>query len=272
MKFLKSALIFVILLSVLLCSSCDILSNDIKICEELAKQTLTSLFSFNYTEHFSLFQTEIINAMIIDEYFTPYGFTYDQALAKIDETAKDCMAFNDVKFEIEVESVSFSPALKEDFLEYNKSVFEELNLDISKVSSIALCTFKSFRAIYNDTFYLTNLDYVKSIRLYKYDGRWYVDRRYLDDDLPIDLLESDKDTNPGVAYKTKSASGVIQSIEYGYINLGDELYFLTENASDFLPGDRVTITYYYFSAIFKKLSDNSTALLHCVTSINKTDK
>lgn len=274
-KFLFSITIIALLIcTIITCASCNITESDTETCETIAEQAIASLLTLDYSTHFSFFQKEFFDVMV-QEQMSMLGYSYDDALIKLDQTIKDSAGFSSARAELQIGNVDTSLELLTEYKEENANAFASVGLDINKVQAVRKYYFKSIRAYFNDIFYGTDEDFddfYKSVTLYKYDGKWYVDRRYLDDDLSIDLLESDKKAGKGVAYKTKTITGTIESIEYGYVNLGGDKYFLVRDSADeFVPGIKVSIVYYDLGWYARRISDDSQARICSSASITNLE-
>lgn len=248
---------------------------DIDLTEDVGAQLygqwLLSLGTFDYSMHFELFQKELLDDTVYKD-FADTGLTPDEAYKKIRKVAAETSGVKDCRVDYYVSDIRIND---EETVNYYRENWESLRLRhyIEKVEDIeAFATYyvENSALYFNELFYIDDIDFGDyDMICYKYEGNWYVDSDYLDDDLSIDLVQSD----PGEDgyYKERSSSGVIESIESGYIKLeGSERYYLMpESIKDIAVGDTVTIHYYSIGIECKRISDGAICKLGTAFMVEK---
>ncbi|MBQ4140564.1 MAG: hypothetical protein IJD70_04420 [Clostridia bacterium] len=241
---------------------------------QLYGQWLISLATCNYSMHFELFQKELLDLTVYKD-FEKLGYGTDEAYKKIDKTARDTLGvkFETCRIDYTVTDIKIND---EETVNYYREHWNSLMIHdyVSSIDDIeAFATYYVENNVINfgDLFCIDDIDWEDPDMIcYKYKGRWYVDYSYLDDDLSIDLLESYE--GDGHYYKEKADSGTVQSIESGYINLGDKYYYLMpEGENDIAVGDEVIIKYRSVDLECKRVSDGSKCRLAVATSVTKGD-
>jgi hypothetical protein len=89
----------------------------------------------------------------------------------------------------------------------------------------------------------------------------------LEDDLSLDLLQSDKESGEGY-YELNSIFGQVEKIENGYAVLYSTDYFLIKDA-DINVGDFVRITYYNMGLDAVRVSDGERCNINVIAKVEK---
>ncbi len=248
---------------------------DIDLTEDVGAQLygqwLLSLGTFDYSMHFELFQKELLDETVYKD-FSDSGFTPEEAYQKIRKVAAETSGVKDCRVDYYVSDIRIND---EETINYYRDNWESMRIRhfIEKVEDIeAFATYyvENSAIYFNDMFYIDDIDFGDfDMICYKYKGTWYVDSDYLDDDLSIDLVQSD----PGEDgyYKEKSNFGVVESIESGYIKLegSDRYYLVPESINDISVGDTVTVNYYSIGIECKRITDGANCKLGTAFMIEK---
>ena len=109
-------------------------------------------------------------------------------------------------------------------------------------------------------FWVDPLDVTTEFYAYEYEGQWYLDTAsVLEDDLCMDLLQSDPDSSP--FYQSLTCRGTVTALDHEYLYMnGLVLQIRNVTLPDGLQvGDTVTVTYHGLGVSF--LSEESDGLI-----------
>lgn len=227
---------------------------------KLAGQWFLSVYCLDYGIHFPLFPDEVIDERIMYE-IRKEGLTYEQALEKINRTANDTAGFEHLNLSLHLVS---NVLLTGSNLEEYRRQFAEYHpdsMDANEITAVRKFQFsEENQVIVDGRFFMDPLDVPTGFYAYEYNGQWYLDTQSsLEDDLCIDLLQSDPGSS---AYdKTQTQTGVITALDEDYLYMNG----LAFQIRDVTPpdgiqvGDTVTVTYHGLGASF--LAEESDGLV-----------
>ncbi len=229
-------------------------------CLLLAGEYFTSLVSFDYESHFSLFPAPLVEKKIIRE-FEKIGISYEQGVKKINSVASEVYGFGECHISyrpaglVEWNSRTDAAAFGQELQGYTGWFENDCEITIGEIEAIRIYHFEDMTVDFGAGIVSTMaLDY-SDLRFYRYRSEWHLWPSLIENDMSIDLVQADKD---GIL-KTETVSGTIASINDGYITLldnpegafdgfenngaSDKIYFVrnTENLS---VGMQTEITYY----------------------------
>ena len=159
----------------------------------------------------------------------------------------------------------------DEFLEY----YDLCGLDPDKVSQVMCLSQISSSLTANGVYDLGPIGY-DTFWFFKYDGTWYPGPSLMDDDMSVDLVQSDPENTQQYWYKISVITGTVEDIRNGYLYLSEEMSmaFCMRNvpsAKDYSPGDPVILRYYAIEYTSKDLSTERTTELHAVVDIQPYD-
>ena len=234
------------------------------IFSEMFGQWLVSQLAFDYEQHFALFDEEYLNKTLY-RVFEQGGLTAAEANQKIAQVAADVIGFTDYRVEYTILDIKNTRELLQEYKDKYKTRFEKAELDVNRIEEVCEYTFEEVNIYYNDIF--MNRSYISGIIFYKYNGEWYISPDMLEDDLSLDLLESDKASGEGY-YELRYMSGQVEKIENGYAVLDSTNYFLIKNA-DINVGDYVRIAYYCVNSSAIRVSDGEQCNINVIAKAEK---
>ena len=227
---------------------------DIDECSDLFGQWMTAVGTFEYSQMLDLFREEMLAVSLYPE-FESTGLTPIQAMQKAEDVARDMLPVINTRAKYTFSEIKIGgDDIINEYLEYDKNAFEYCGIDAEKVENAAKIKLSEAKAIYNDTFYLDIIEaYGEEYYFFKYDGRWYCESLMIEDDLCIDLLLSEKDSNDGF-YRKGMVAGEVTKIIENYLYIDNEVYF-SKDLYGISVGDTVQIEFYKFGAEFKGCAD-----------------
>lgn len=211
---------------------------------ELFSHWLSTQYSFDYRQHFTLFQPEFV-----EEGFTsqaiPQGYNYESALAQIEEVAS--VAFQNFRYELAFTLTGIEDSTElylssQKYQSFPKS-FARVGLDVEKVSQVRTYHFENFFCLLNGRF-INDLDAGSTISfvIYCYDGVWYALPQYMENDLSVDMLGPNLDNLIG----EETVGGIVTEVgEHYFILYGQDAY-CTADGTDVRVGDFVEVVRYKF--------------------------
>ena len=227
---------------------------------KLAGQWFLSVYCLDYGIHFSLFPEEVIAERLTPD-FDKGGYTYETAIQKINRTAGDLADLQHLNLSLhlvtnELLTGSNLEEYRRQFAEYHPD-----SVDANRITTVRKIRFSGENQVIVDgRFFMDPLDVPTGFYAYEYNGQWYLDTQSsLEDDLCIDLLQSDPDSSS--FYKPLTHTGVITALDdqYLYMN-GLALQIRNVTLPDGLQvGDTVTVTYHGLGMTF--LSEESDGLI-----------
>ena len=193
-------------------------------------QWLASLYTLDYGDHFPLFYESFVQEMFIKE-AVRYGQNYTGAIDRMDSAAANLFPVDNVSLKLSLEEntllageelaayLSAKPAYKTDWGFYPEQITAVRRVRVSGGLDIdGFSPFDSVGEIMGEPFYL-----------YEYEGKWYLDETFMDDDLSLDLLGTGK-TDSGF-YKMKTAKGKVVAVDDTYLYLDTGYAFRIDGAS-----------------------------------------
>jgi hypothetical protein len=201
-----------------------------------------SVLSFNYGQHFSLFQEEFVKESFITEALE-CGYGYEEALERIKEVSSKAFKFKNVEISFDIVSQydstdDFRPG--KDISSSYISSFKRCGLDAGKVSKAITYKIGNLCVLINDRFSADRVDGdILDFIVYQYEEKWYVYPTLMEDDMSIDMLGKNVDYLIG---ENESYGYVTEVGEY-YIIL-DDVAFLTDTKVDVSVGDYLHIIYF----------------------------
>ncbi len=216
-------------------------------CVVLFGQFCSAIFDFDYRNHFRLFPQLLVDAKFT-AVLSEKGISFEQALTNIEQTAEKVAGYREVSFSYTVDHYDAYFPESEGYaalFDGYESCFEEAGVEISAITEVRIYYFK-------DVFYTIGGEYMQevttiwdrglSFSFYQYDGKWNVWPNTIDDDISIDLAQSEE----GKGYlKQLQITGTVQAVEGDYFSLGGtERYFAPEEVRMLQPGQQVHLTYY----------------------------
>ena len=236
---------------------------------EMLGQWLISMCTFDYSQHFPLFAEEFFQKQVYPE-IEKLNMTKEQAYQKMADVAGDVMGFQNCRAEYQILNIESSPELLQEFKEMYTPNFASVGLDVNQIEEVCRYRLSDVTVVYSDMFY-TEVDFdPDSYLVYKYGDSWYLAPHLMDDDLSIDLLQSDK-TDDGY-YRLHMATGEVTELENGYLVIGEAHYFLmNDEDADISVGDTVKVSYYSVGAQAKRLSDDVRCKIEKIVTVEEID-
>ena len=213
---------------------------------DLFAQYYMTLYTMDYGSHFLLF-----HPAMVDERFTaevkPHD--YQTALARINTLMAEMIPYDTVALEM---SLTENRLLSGDeltaYLEGKQNDLAAAGLSVHEITAVRYFEAAGTVTVHED-FVADDPGLDRVCYCYEYDGVWYLDDDYMDDDLCIDFALSE--LFPGRDYlKSYAHDGRIAAIEEWYILLEDGRIFTLPHAYnpfsdyDLKVGDSVTIRHY----------------------------
>lgn len=244
------------------------------VCLEMFGQWLFSWGSMDYSLQFSLFPEEHLESYVYQE-FEKAGYTKEQGMEKISQTASELFPFRKVEIQYTV------TAIKRDDPELTRRFFQRINLkkegiDPDEVTSVLHYSFEHVRLYYDGFLSFGNGfddELASGVYFYEYKGKWYLAPNMLEDDMSIDLLHACKE-KPSTYYETEELSGTVTSIENGYICIDDSFYFFADEklAEGYRVDDSVSVRYYNAVYSMERIEDEKKCKIARAVSIEKEDQ
>ena len=234
------------------------------ICAEMFGQWTISQLSFDYEQHFSLFHEEFVNEKVY-KHFQKSGYTPEQATKKISQVAADVVGFTDYRFEYSVLEIKNTPELLTNYRIQYQDIFQRVGLNTDYIEEVCEYTFKEVNIYYNDMFLQETS--VSDIVFYKYDGKWYISPNEMEDDLCIDLVQTEKNDSH-VLYDRDYMVGEVEKIENGYAVLFSTYYFLIKE-HDIAVGDFVYLEYYSLDINATRITDGEQCKIAVIAYVKK---
>ena len=248
-------------------------ARDEEICLELCAEWLLSVSALDYPLHFSLFAPQQIAEFEKNE-LIPIGFSLETAKLRIEEVVRETYGLNDnFRLELSLADLTFdAPEQVKYFQERFKNQFESYGMDPSAVESYALCRFDSAEIIFQNALRYEKIlnDWESNkILLYRYDGVWYVEPMRLDDDISIDLVQSEKGETQGY-YEEHTRTGHVTAIRNQLIFIDDQFVSpLTDVCTGLAVGDEITVTYYTMGVEFPTVGSDREMRIGVIFAVEK---
>ncbi len=237
---------------------------------EMFGQWIISQCTFDYSQHFPLFAEEFFRKQVYPD-IEKLNITKEQAYQKMASVAWDVVGFQNCRAEYRILDIESSPELLQEFKEKYAPSFEGVGLDVNKIEEVCRYLLSDVTVVYNDMFY-TEIDFdPNNYLIYKYDGIWYMAPHLMEDDLSIDLLQSNQNEQSGY-YRLREIAGNVTGLENGYLVIDETHYFLmNDDHGDISVGDTVIITYYSVGAQAKRLADDARCKIEKTVTVQKVD-
>lgn len=241
-------------------------------CAEMLGQWITSLISSDYSQHFPLFSEAFLNDTVYPE-FERIGFDTDTAYQKISQVAAEVMGFTKYSVDLSIQKIDKTSEALAIFQSEWSGSFNNVGLDAKQVEDYCLYTLGDTKIIFNDIFYLNANDFLDfdSFAFYKYNGVWYASPEILDDDLSIDMLQSDKNENGDKQgyYREQYTNGTVSRIENEYLVLDDTNYFLIRSdITNVKEGDNIEVSYYGIGLVLNRIADHTQCEINVLSSVS----
>lgn len=221
-------------------------ARDEEICLELCAAWMLSCIAMDYTLHFSLFPEQQL-AEFEKEELSCIGFSLKEATLRIEEVVKEIYGLSDFRLDLSLVDISFYSAEEsQDSEQFKKPNLKRYGMDTNAIESYAVCTFDRVKLSFHDVLHYEDFlsDWSSTITLYRYDGVWYLEPQRLDDDISIDLVQSEKGETQGY-YKEEHIIGTVTAIHNGLLVIDNEFVSpLTDACKTLVVGDKINATYY----------------------------
>ena len=205
-----------------------------------------TLYTMDYGSHFLLFHPAMVDKRFTAE-VKPHD--YQTALARINTIMAEMIPYDTVALEM---SLTENRLLSGDeltaYLEGKQNDLAAAGLSVHEITAVRYFEAAGTVTVHED-FVADDPGLERGCYCYEYDGVWYLDDDYMDDDLCIDFALSD--LFPGRDYlKSYAHDGRIAAIEEWYILLEDGRIFTLPHAYnpfsdyDLKVGDFVMIRHY----------------------------
>ncbi len=191
-------------------------------------QWLASLYTLDYGDHFPLFYESFVQEMFIKE-AVRYGQNYTGAIDRMDSAAANLFPVDNVSLKLSLEENALLAG--EELAAYlaTKPAFETAR-GFDPESITAVRRVRVSGSIETDGFHHNTTDiWPEPFYLYEYEGKWYLDETFMDDDLSLDLLGTGK-ADSGF-YKMKTAKGKVIAVDDTYLYLDTGYAFRIDGAS-----------------------------------------
>ena len=213
---------------------------------DLFAQYYMTLYTMDSGSHFLLFHPAMVEERFTAE-VKPHD--YQTALARINTLMAEMIPYDTVALEM---SLTENRLLSGDeltaYLEGKQNDLAAAGLSVHEITAVRYFEAAGTVTVHED-FVADDPGLERGCYCYEYDGVWYLDDDYMDDDLCIDFALSE--LIPGRDYlKSYAHDGRIAAIEEWYILLEDGRIFTLPHAYnsfsdyDLKVGDSVTIRHY----------------------------
>ena len=216
-------------------------------------QWLASLYTLDYGYHFPLFYESFVQEVFIKE-AVRYGLGYRNAIQRMEGVAADLLLIDEVYLTLHLaENTLLAGEELESYRDTRPGIKTSRGFDPAAITAvrrvrvsgnIEIDGFTPAESVSGEVFYL-----------YEYEGAWYLDEDFMDDDLSIDLLGTRK-AETGF-YKTYTATGTVVTIRGNYLYLDTGKAFRIDSAAvhnqtdggewhkaEVRVGNTVTVTHY----------------------------
>ena len=224
----------------------------------MVSQWLLSLYALDYGDHFPLFYESFVQERFIKE-AVDYGRNYTGAIDRMDSAAANLFPVDNVLLTLMLEEntllageelaayLATKPAYETDRGFYPEQITAVRRVVVSGGLNIdGFHPLDAVEEILSEAFYL-----------YEYEGKWYLDETFMDDDLSLDLLGTGK-ANSGF-YKMNTTEGRVVAVDDTYLYLdtghafridGASIQVQTDNGewddTEIYVGDTVSVEHYSF--------------------------
>ena len=225
---------------------------------QMVAQWLLSLYALDYGDHFPLFYESFVQEKFI-KYAVDYGRSYTGAIDRIDSAAANLLPVDNVTLILSLEENTLLAGEELEAYIATKPAYQTARgFDPEWITAVRRVRISGGVDI--DGFH--PLDAVGEILseafyLYEYEGKWYLDETFMDDDLSLDLLGTGK-ANSGF-YKMNTTEGRVVAVDDTYLYLDTGHAFRIDGATVrkqtdggewhdavIYVGDTVSVSHYSF--------------------------
>ena len=214
---------------------------------DLYAQYALSLYAFDYGSHFLLFHPDVV-----EQKFTGaiHGIPYADALGRIHALADQIIPYDTLSVDLLLlENRLLSGEALDNYLADFENTEAEMGLSAGKVTAVRYIAISGTITV-GHGFSPEDWGFDTQIYCYEYDGVWYLDDRYMDDDASVDLAQSS--LTPGEDYLKAVESVVTFShVENGYLYTEEGNIFAVSDQivqeladSGATAGDKILIRHY----------------------------
>lgn len=232
----------------------DISPEDELVVDLFARHTL-SLYAMDYASYFVLF-----HPITVEKRFTQKleWLTYEDRLGRIRTVANRVRPYDSVSTDLTlIENRELTGEMLEGYLLDQAKTIEAEGLSVEKITAVRYFVVKGTVTLGGAfTTEVSTEDvavYHEGLYCFEYDGIWYLDSVHMEDDLSVDLAQSNLYPNQGY-FKTQTKHGTVVDVDDSFLYLDTGHAFLIEDATILLSsgegertirvGDTVTVTHY----------------------------
>ena len=225
---------------------------------QMVAQWLLSLYALDYGDHFPLFYESFVQEAFIKE-AVRYDRTYRGAIQKIDSVVGRLFPVENVNLILHLEENTLLAGEELEAYIATKPAYQTARgFDPEWITAVRRVVVSGGLNI--DGFYpLASVGEIlgEAFYLYEYEGKWYLDETFMDDDLSLDLLGTGK-ANSGF-YKMNTTEGRVVAVDDTYLYLDTGYAFRIDGASiqiqtdngewddtEVYVGDTVSVSHFSF--------------------------
>ena len=223
---------------------------------QMVAQWLLSLYALDYGDHFPLFYESFVQEKFI-KYAVDYGRSYTGAIDRIDSAAANLLPVDNVTLQLSLEENTLLAGEELEAYIATKPAYQTA-MGFSPERITAVRRMRVSGGVEIDGFHPDTTDiWEETFYLYEYEGEWYLDETFMDDDLSLDLLGTGK-ADKGF-YKMKTTEGRVVAVDDIYLYLDTGNAFRIDGATVrkqtdggewhdavIYVGDTVSVTHYSF--------------------------
>ena len=222
----------------------------------MVSQWLLSLYTLDYGDHFPLFYESFVQEKFIKE-AVDYGRDYTNAIDRIDSVAANLFPVDSVILQLSLEENTLLAGEELEAYIATKPAYQtSRGFDPEWITAVRRVRVSGGVEI--DGFHPDTTDiWEETFYLYEYEGEWYLDETFMDDDLSLDLLGTG--TADKGFYKMKTTEGRVVAVDdiYLYLDTGHafridsaRIQIQTDNGEwhdvEIHVGDIVSVSHYSF--------------------------
>ena len=214
---------------------------------DLFAQYCMSLYTMDYGSHFLLFHPDVVAQKFTGEI---QGILYSDALGRINALADQFIPYDTISIDLVLhENRLLSGEALDNYLADFANTEAEMGLSAEKITAVRYFAFTGAITV-GHGFTPDDWGYDTEFSCYEYDGVWYLDDRYMDDDTSIDLAQSS--LTQGEDYlETKDSFVTFSYVENGYLYTEEgDIFGVSEQLAKDLAdngtsaGDKILIQHY----------------------------
>lgn len=214
---------------------------------DLYAQYCMSLYTMDYGSHFLLFHPDVVAQKFTGEI---QGILYSDALGRINALADQFIPYDTISIDLVLhENRLLSGEALDNYLADFANTEAEMGLSAEKITAVRYFAFTGAITV-GHGFTPDDWGYDTEFSCYEYDGVWYLDDRYMDDDTSIDLAQSS--LTQGEDYlETKDSFVTFSYVENGYLYTEEgDIFGVSEQLAKDLAdngtsaGDKILIQHY----------------------------